>query len=109
MSFWDGLGEAIDDIRHKVVEEPWYGREVTGELEWRGAGEPSVAVSAEPVRVEGLDGEILPPEPMTGSFNPPTALYAPPQAGEVSKWDALSYEPGVIEVEPPAPEQEMER
>lgn len=37
MSFWDeltqGFVNAVDDIRHKVVEEPWYGREVTGNIE----------------------------------------------------------------------------
>lgn len=37
MGFWDGFAEglasAIDDIRHKVVEEPMYGRETTGNIE----------------------------------------------------------------------------
>jgi hypothetical protein len=37
MSLWDemtqGFANAVDDIRHKVVEEPWYGREVTGNIE----------------------------------------------------------------------------
>lgn len=33
MSLWDGLASAMDDIRHKVVEEPTYGREVTGNIE----------------------------------------------------------------------------
>jgi len=28
--FLDGIGHAITDIREKVVEEPWYGRVVTG-------------------------------------------------------------------------------
>jgi hypothetical protein len=27
--FWQGLGDAITDIRQKVVEEPMYGRTVT--------------------------------------------------------------------------------
>jgi len=27
--FLDGLGNAIADVREKVVEEPWYGRAVT--------------------------------------------------------------------------------
>jgi hypothetical protein len=26
---WNGLGDAITDIRQKVVEEPWFGRAVT--------------------------------------------------------------------------------
>jgi hypothetical protein len=34
---WRGLGNAIDDIRQKVVEEPMYGRVVTDgpeQLQW---------------------------------------------------------------------------
>jgi len=27
--FWQGLGNAIEDVRQKVVEEPMYGRAVT--------------------------------------------------------------------------------
>jgi hypothetical protein len=27
--FLEGFGKVVDDIRHKVVEEPWFGREVT--------------------------------------------------------------------------------
>lgn len=37
MSFWDELTQAIanaaDDIRHQVVEEPYFGRQVTGDIE----------------------------------------------------------------------------
>lgn len=32
-----------------------------------------------------------------------------PQAAESGKWDALSQEKGIIEREPPQPENEMER
>lgn len=28
-----GVAGAVDDIRHKVIEEPWYGRETTGSIE----------------------------------------------------------------------------
>jgi hypothetical protein len=28
-----GVASAIDDIRHKVVEEGWFGRETTGSIE----------------------------------------------------------------------------
>lgn len=57
--FFKGLGDAVADIREKVVEEPWFGRVVTerGEgLEWPQARE------AEPPAHEGLSGEILGPE-----------------------------------------------
>jgi hypothetical protein len=40
---WRGLGNAIDDIRQKVVEEPMYGRAVTDgveKLQWPEAKEP---------------------------------------------------------------------
>lgn len=39
MSFWDGLASAMDDVRHKLVEEPTYGREVTGNIELPQAAE----------------------------------------------------------------------
>jgi hypothetical protein len=28
--FYKGIGDAVKDIREKVVEEPWYGRTLTG-------------------------------------------------------------------------------
>ena len=40
MSFWDGLASAMDDIRAKVVEEPYFGREVTSNIELPQAAEP---------------------------------------------------------------------
>ncbi len=42
MGFWDGLAEAMDDIRHKVVEEPAYGKEVTGNIELPQQQEPPI-------------------------------------------------------------------
>ena len=38
MSFWDGLMDAREDIRHKF-EESVYGREVTGNVDWQQAAE----------------------------------------------------------------------
>ncbi|TXH01607.1 MAG: hypothetical protein E6P95_01515 [Candidatus Moraniibacteriota bacterium] len=36
MNLWDeltqGIANAADDIRHKVVEEPYFGRQVTGDI-----------------------------------------------------------------------------
>ena len=37
---WKGLGDAVNDIRHKVVEEPMWGREVTGKPEHQAQPEP---------------------------------------------------------------------
>jgi hypothetical protein len=47
---WRGLGDGVQDIREKVVEEPWYGRTVTDGPEsqqWRDAreSEPSAGSS----------------------------------------------------------------
>jgi hypothetical protein len=58
---WNGIGDAIADIREKVVEEPMWGRVVTERGEgglWNEAAPESP--SLEP---QGLSGEILPPEP----------------------------------------------
>ncbi len=57
MSFWDGLASAMDDIRHKVVEEPTYGREVTGNIE--------LPQAAETGKWDGLSQEkgVMQPEP----------------------------------------------
>lgn len=40
--FAEGLASAIDDIRHKVVEEPMYGRETTDNLSLPQQQEPAV-------------------------------------------------------------------
>ena len=35
-----GFGDAVADIRHKVVEEPWYGRETTTDSPYAEQGLP---------------------------------------------------------------------
>jgi hypothetical protein len=55
-SFYDqltkGLGNAIADLREKVVEEPWFGRTVTEResltIQWPEAKEAQSINSAEP-------------------------------------------------------------
>ncbi len=47
--FWQGLGNAITDIRQKVVEEPMYGRAVTDgpeRLQWPEAQEPGPSLGS---------------------------------------------------------------
>lgn len=57
--FAEGLASAIDDIRHKVVEEPMYGREVTGNIEL-----PQVEASASYQELMQQDvGKVEPPAP----------------------------------------------
>ncbi len=46
--FAEGLAAAVDDIRHKVVEEPMYGREVTGNIELPQQQEQATAQEREP-------------------------------------------------------------
>jgi hypothetical protein len=47
---WNGLGDAITDIREKVVEEPMYGRAVTDgpeRLQWPEPQEPEPSVGSQ--------------------------------------------------------------
>ncbi len=64
MSFWDeltqGIANAADDIRHKVVEEPWYGREVTGSIELK---EPEPADTGKWDAITKEQGTIQPEPP----------------------------------------------
>jgi hypothetical protein len=59
--FFKGLGDAITDIREKVVEEPWYGRSLSDResstLEWPQAREPEPA-DARDVAAQDQDREI---------------------------------------------------
>jgi hypothetical protein len=63
---WQGLGNAIEDVRQKVVEEPMYGREVTDGQEsplWPEAreAEPSlvcVLLPKEPEREQAQDIDL---------------------------------------------------
>jgi hypothetical protein len=48
----EGVGSAITDIRHKVVEEAWFGREVTGNGH-ENAPDPT-AETAAPVESQNL-------------------------------------------------------
>lgn len=65
-SFYDqlvkGLGDAIADVRTKVVEEPWFGRAVTEResltLEWPEAKEAQPIDCASPERDHGPEPDI---------------------------------------------------
>jgi hypothetical protein len=46
---WNGLGDAITDIRQKVIEEPMYGRAVTDgpeHLQWPEGQEPEPSLGS---------------------------------------------------------------
>jgi len=74
-----GFGDAVTDIRQKVVEEPWFGRAVTER------GEQPAPQEAEP-------------QPSFGSVT--TTRDIEPQQGE-RLWSEATSRPG--------PEQEQER
>ena len=38
-AFWNFVASVRDDVRHKVVEEGWYGRQVTGDTTVTPAGQ----------------------------------------------------------------------
>jgi hypothetical protein len=74
-----GFADAVDDIRQKVVEEGFFGREVTEDgpamMRWpesedvSGPGDPAATPAQdfdhdpEPQAPQGMSGDILPPEP----------------------------------------------
>jgi len=62
MSFWEGLTEAMDDIRHTVVEEPFFGRQVTGDIALP-EQEPAAQESSKWQDITQDIGTIQPPEP----------------------------------------------
>lgn len=59
--FAEGLADAVDDIRHKVVEEGMYGRETTDDIKLPQV-EPAAEVSKWDSFMQDM-GEIQPPEP----------------------------------------------
>lgn len=62
--FAEGLASAVDDIRHKVVEEPMYGREVTGNIELPQQQASTVEAPASYQELMTQDiGKIEPPAP----------------------------------------------
>lgn len=110
--FAEGLASAIDDIRHKVVEEPMYGREVTGNIELPQVQTPTI----EPA--QPLSGEVMPPEPpsfspagMNGAYLHQDIDLTPQHEPPV---EPVSWQQAVQGIEPPqleAPQQDrgMER
>lgn len=62
--FAEGLASAVDDIRHKVVEEPMYGRETTGDIELPQQQEPAVEPTSWQEAAQDIEQpQIEPPAP----------------------------------------------
>lgn len=117
--FAEGLASAVDDIRHKVVEEPMYGREVTGNIELPQAQVQAPAV--EPGNTGTIDlasstsDQSWGVAPATIIDSPSYSMAAdasgrivePAVESPASYQDMMQQDVG--KVEPPAPSQDMER
>ena len=80
-SLLSGIGEAIADVRHKVVEEGWFGRQVTDNH--------SSAFS------EIRAPEIRPPAKPEGSiWEPPRQSFEEAWATKPAADDRITGEPG---------------
>ena len=115
--FAEGLASAIDDIRHQVIEQPWFGQQTTGNIELPQVETPTI----EAPQGQARNGEVMPPEPpsfypadMRGAYldniydmTPNRQPEAPPQAVQ-----ALTYQGATRGIDPPQiepPHQDMER
>lgn len=80
-SILSGIGDAISDVRHKVVEEGWFGRQVT---------------DANPSSLpEIIAPEIRPPSKPEGSvWEPPRQSFEEAWAAKPSLDDRSVAEPG---------------
>ena len=80
-SILSGIGDAISDVRHKVVEEGWFGRQVT---DAHPAGMPEITAP-----------EIHPPSKSEGSvWEPPHQSFEEAWATKPSPDDRSAAEPG---------------
>ena len=63
MGFWNGLTSAMDDLRHNLVEQPMYGKNVTGDIELP-QQEPPVEPTSWEAAAQGIEPiqQAEPPE-----------------------------------------------
>jgi hypothetical protein len=88
------IADAVDDVRHKLVEEAWFGRQVTGDI-----AEPAV-----PEEKPEQDISSGPVHPMKSD-----AIYEEVWGKAPTHADIYGHLPnpgGVPAIEPPAPAQE---
>lgn len=71
-AFWKHYASVTDDVRHKLVEEGWYGRQVTGNTTEQDM--PGIAPAADPV------GGAQPPADTRSSLYEQTWGKAPTHA-----------------------------
>lgn len=116
-----GIRDALEDIRQKLVEEPWYGRAVTDtgaqeqEHPWSGPNAQNYSFGHHPLEPDGIQWEPLSPrnpEPPP-SHAPDLAWVEPPSEPSRSGFDD-AWGPGepAPEIEAPAiepPDMEIDR
>lgn len=110
--FAEGLAAAVDDIRHQVVEQGYFGQQTTGNIELPQVQAPTIEAP------QAMTGDIQPPEP--ASYSPADMSPAIGQtidasysvvepAIEPTTWAQAAQGIEAPQIEPPAPSQEMER
>ena len=115
--FAEGLAGAIDDIRHQVVEQAWFGQQTTGNIELPQVQAPTI----EEPPAQARNGEVIPPEPpsfypadMRGAYLDNIYDLTPNQQPQspAQTVQALTYQERAPSIEPPQiepPRQDMER
>lgn len=78
-----GVAGAVDDIRHKLVEEPWFGRETTGSIELVNRSADTASAREQGVAsFYGLDQQPA-PEAVTVAAAPVPEPAPPPPTPQV--------------------------
>jgi len=103
MGFWEGLTSAMDDIRHQVVEQPWFGRQTTGNIELPQVEAPAI----EPASSGVIDLTSESTSPSWGVSLDTLAPTNEPPIEPVS-WQAAAQDIEPIQqAEPPQPSLEI--
>lgn len=118
--FAEGLASAIDDIRHQVVEQPWFGQQTTGNVELPQVEAPTIEV---PATSNGNSIDLASPtsDPSWG-VAPATIIDSPgysmaadasgrivEPAIEPVTWQQAAQDIEAPQIDPPQQTQDMER
>ncbi len=98
--FAEGLASAIDDIRHQVVEQGYFGQQTTGNIEL-----PQVQAPATTAPSSGVIDLTSPNS--DPSWGVSSAAIEPPI--EPVSWQQAAQGIESPQIEAPAPSQDMER
>ncbi len=98
--FAEGLASAIDDIRHQVVEQGYFGQQTTGNIELPQAQAPAIEAPSSGI----IDLTSPNSDP---SWGVSSAAIEPPI--EPVSWQQAAQDIEPPQIEAPAPSQDMER